>query len=128
MNNVLRGVLTGVVAVVLLVVVSTAEAVPPADPTLALSPVSAQVGQTVTVTGADFPKRAAVFVITAQVAPVFSGAFPSILTETDKTGALEVVTSFDEVGTYELHACFRFKQHGGGWDCRSVDTVSIGVN
>ena len=106
---------------------STANAAPPGSNAVLTVDAVADVNDVVSVQGEGFPKKAATFVITAQVSPIFSGDFPSILVETDKKGSFEVFTSFDEVGTYEIHTCFRFKQRGGGWDCRTADTVSIEI-
>ncbi len=97
-----------------------------AEPTLTFdSPVAVE--EVVTVIGEGFPKNAATFLITDQVSPIFSGAFPTILVETDRAGSFEVTTSFSEPGTYEFHVCSHLKKGGGSWDCRSLDPQTIEV-
>ncbi len=77
------------------------------------------------VTGEDFPKNTAVFIITNQIAPIFRGDQISLLTETDAAGVLEVTNTLTQAGTYVISATVHSKKKGGSWDNRSVTPITV---
>ena len=97
---------------------------PKKTPTLT-APTTVGVGAPFGVSGEDFPKNTAVFIITNQVAPIFRGDQPSLLVETDAAGALEVTNNLTEAGTYVISATVHSKKRGGSWDNRSVTPITV---
>ena len=89
------------------------------------APATVGVGAPFGVTGEDFPKNTAVFIISNQIAPIFRGDQPSLLTETNAAGELEVTNRLTQAGTYVISATVHMKKRGGSWDSRSVEPITV---